>query len=137
MFVLNGKSVKQNFSFLQDPGYPSLSFFQSKSYAIKWVPRRKTETCKAFGLPSYPVFLGAQAVDPKKAVRAIRKMMAAVPAPYVVSRASFTDLTRAPGVATKSIVSALAWPAVVETESDSEEDEGKIIFSMTGVVTAI
>ena len=76
-------------------------------------------------------------MDPKKAVRAIRKMMAAVPAPYVVSRASFTDLTRAPGVVTKSIVSPLAWPAVVETESDSEEEEGKKVFNTTGVVTAI
>ena len=123
---------------LQDPGYPCLSFFQSKSYAIKWVPRRKTETCPAFGLPSYPVFLGCQPVDPKKAVRAIRKLMAAVPAAYVVTRASFNNLTRAPGVVTKNIVSPLAWPALVQTEPESEDEEGKILFSYkSGVVTAI
>ena len=76
-------------------------------------------------------------MDPKKAVRAIRRIMAAVPAPYVVARASFNDLTRAPGVVTKNIVSPLAWPAVVETESDSEDEEGKIFSHKTGVITAI
>ena len=68
-------------------------------------------------------------MDPKKAVRAIRKLMAACPAAYVVTRASFSDLTRAPGVVTKDIVSPLAWPALVQTESESEDDEGKILFN--------
>ena len=77
-------------------------------------------------------------MDPKKAVRAIRKLMAAVPAAYVVSRASFNDLTRAPGVVTKNIVSPHAWPAIVQTEADSEDDEGKkLLFSKSGVVTAL
>ena len=77
-------------------------------------------------------------MDPKKAVRAIRKLMAAVPAAYVVSRASFNDLTRAPGVITKNIVSPHAWPAIVQTEVDSEDEEGKkLFFFKSGVVTAL
>ena len=116
---------KKKMQFSQEPGYPSLSFCQSKSYAVKWAPRRKTETSPSFGLPAYPVFLGVQPVDPKKAIRAIRKLMAAIPAAYVVSRTNFNDLTRAPGVATKSIISPSAWPALVEKEAESEEEEGK------------
>ena len=105
-----------------------MSFCQTKSYAVKWAPRRKTEAVPVFGLPAFPVYLGLQPVDPKKAVRAIRKLMSEIPAPYVVSRASFNDLTRAPGVVTKTIVSPTAWPALEEMESDSEDEEGKNSF---------
>lgn len=111
--------------FFQEPGYPSLSFSQSKSYTVKWAPKRKTETVPAFGLPSFPVYLGVQPVDPKKAVRAIRKLMSEIPAAYVVTRTNFNDLTRTPGVATKSLVSPSAWPVLVEKESESDDDEGK------------
>lgn len=114
--------------FLQEAGYPSLSFNSTKSYAVKLVPRRKAEKAQAFGLPAYPVFLRVAALDPKKAVQAIRKMMSEVPAAYVVNYAAFGELTKAPGVITKDIVSPTAWPALEEKESDSEDDEHKNCF---------
>ena len=131
------KFLKTN-SFLQEAGYPSLSFSQSKSYAVKWVPRWNKEANPPFGLPSYPVYLGVHPVDPKKAIRAIRRLMAAVPAAYVVTLEKFKDLTRTPGVATKNIVSPSAWPALVETETGSEDEEGKKPFFIQkiGVVTS-
>ena len=67
-------------------------------------------------------------MDPKKAIRAVRRLMAAVPAAYVVTLDKFKDLTRTPGVATKNIVSPSAWPALVETETGSEDEEGKEPF---------
>ena len=95
---------------------------------MKWVPRRNKDTSPPFGLPSYPVYLGVQPVDPKKAIRAIRRLMAAVPSAYVVTLEKFKDLTKTPGVATKNIVSPSAWPALVETEAESEDEEGKKLF---------
>ena len=67
-------------------------------------------------------------MDPKKAIRAVRRLMAAVPAAYVVSLEKFKELTRTAGVATKNIVSPSAWPALVETETGSEDEEGKKPF---------
>ena len=63
--------------------------------------------------------------------------MAAVPAAYVVSLEKFKELTRTAGVATKNIVSPSAWPALVETETGSEDEEGKKPFLYKiGVVTS-
>ena len=67
-------------------------------------------------------------MDPRKAIRAVRRLMAAVPAAYVVTLEKFNDLTKAPGVATKNIVSPSAWPALVETGTGSEDEEGKKPF---------
>ena len=108
----------------EEAGCPSLSFSTSKSNAIEWTPGRKSEAVPAFGLPAYPVILGMGPVDPRKAVRAIRRVMAKAPAAYVVSRAAFKDLARNQGVVIKSIVSPTAWPVLVEKDEESADEEG-------------
>lgn len=102
-----------------------MSFSASKSKPVKWVPRRNKKNVPSFGLPAYPIILGSEPVDPRKAVRAVRRMMSEVLAAYVANLSNFKELTKGPNVTTKNIVSPMTWPALVEKDEESEEEESK------------